>query len=55
MSYDIKNMETEEIKQMIEDIYPEVDEETDIYFLLLMDELELRLPESEFLEFCESY
>ena len=46
-------MTTEEIKEMINDIYGEVDEETDVYFLFLMEELERRLPEADFTDFCE--
>jgi hypothetical protein len=53
--YDISDMETDEIKEMIENIFPEVDGDTDIYFILLMQELENRLPESEFIEFHELY
>jgi hypothetical protein len=53
--YDISDMETDEIKEMIEDIYGEVDTDTDIYFILLMEELETRLSDSEFIEFYEIY
>ena len=55
MCYDISDMKTDEIKEMIEDLYSEVDTDTDIYFLLLMDELEKRLPTDEFMDFCELY
>ena len=55
MCYDISDMTTESIKQMIEDLFGEVDTDTDIYFLLLMDELEKRLPQNKFIEFCELY
>ena len=55
MCYGITDMSTDEIKEMINDIYGEVDEDTDIYFLLLMDELENRLPEKEFTDFCELF
>jgi hypothetical protein len=55
MTYDIIDMSTDEIKLMIEDLYGEIDTDTNIYFILLMDELENRLPENEFIEFCELY
>jgi len=53
MCYGITDMTTEEIKEMLTDIYGEVDEETDVYFLFLMEELERRLPEADFTDFCE--
>jgi len=53
MDYNITNMTTDEIKEEVSDLYYEVDTETDIYFLFLMDELELRLPKKDFIDFCE--
>ena len=55
MDYGISNMTTDEIKEAILDLYDEVDTETDIYYLFLMDELELRLSEKDFTDFCELY
>ena len=54
MDYNISNMTTDEIIATIDDLYDEVDTETDVYFLFLMDELELRLPETDFTDFCEN-
>jgi hypothetical protein len=56
MAYDISNMATDEIKEMITDLYGGgVDEDTDVYFIFLMDELETRLSDNEFMEFYELY
>jgi hypothetical protein len=55
MDYDISNMTTGEIKETITGLCDEVDTEIDIYFLFLMDELELRLPEKNFTDFRELY
>jgi len=52
MDYNITNMTTDEIKEAINNLYYEVDTETDIYYLFLMDELELRLPKKDFTDFC---
>jgi len=54
MDFNISNMTTDEIKETISDLYDEVDTETDIYFLFLMDELELRMTEKDFINFLEN-
>ena len=53
MCYNISDMATEDIKDMINDLFGEVDEASDIYFLLLLDELELRMTEKDFYDFTE--
>ena len=54
MCYGITDMKTEDIKNLVEDLIgQEVDKDTDVYFLLLMDELQQRLPEADFTAFCE--
>jgi hypothetical protein len=56
MCFDIVDMKTDEIKEMIEDLIGQgIDTDTDVYFILLMDELQIRLPENEFMAFCELY
>jgi hypothetical protein len=56
MCYDIFDMTTDDIKDIIEDLVGlGIDKDTDVYFILLLDELQKRLPESEFTTFCELY
>ena len=56
MFYGITDLTINEIQIIINDLYCQwVDTDTDVYFLLLFDELECRLPEDEFLDFCELF